>query len=133
MPRGSVLHANEGTKALRIRAPKRILQRLERLTPAQLGAWVYFANECAIKHEPEHSLEHVPPAIPEAALQEKPIHPKLAEILKAPKVQPWERLGASMAWTEEERLADEAFWQEREEERQREREALMRELEAEKT
>jgi hypothetical protein len=132
MPRGSVLQPNERTKAVRIRAPEVIIRKLERFTPAQLGAWVYHNDARSRAEAPELSLDQTPPPIPENAVQEKPVNPRLVEILKHAKpvtAQDLQNMRNALQFTDEERAADEAFWQEREQERQRERELLMRKLE----
>jgi hypothetical protein len=129
MPRGVSLKPNEITKAVRIRAPKTILRKLERLTPAQIGAWVYHSETYFEQHEPNLSLEQPPAPIPDTAFEKKPMNPRLAEILRQAKPSNWTKLGNRMRWTPEELEADEAFWQGREQERQQERAMLMRELE----
>jgi hypothetical protein len=131
MPRGSALKPNEATRAIRIRAPQNVLRKLERFTPAEVGAWVYHLDQYAREHAPELSLEHSPAPIPEAVVAEKPISPRLAEVLKTAKPSNWKAIGETFQLTEEEREADERFWREREEERQQEREMLLRDLEIE--
>jgi hypothetical protein len=134
MSRGSALKPSEGTRVIRIRAPQNVLRKLERFTPAQVGAWVYHLDQYAQEHAPELSLEHSPAPIPEAVASEKPINPRLAELLKTAKPVTKQGLQAmknALEFTKEELEADERFWRERAEERQLERALMMRELEDE--
>jgi hypothetical protein len=134
MPRGTALKNHEGTRAIRVRAPKRILQRLERMSPAEIGAWIYHADKSLERNDPALVLAQPPAPIPPEAEQEKPMNPRLAELLKSAKPitkRDLEFMKNQYQLTDEEREADERFWQEREEERRLEREAMLKELEDE--
>jgi hypothetical protein len=60
---------------------KTILRKLERMTPAQIGAWFHHSQKYFEQHEPDLSLEYPPAPIPTAALEEKPVNPRLAQLL----------------------------------------------------
>ena len=124
MSRGSNLKPFENTRAVRIRAPKSVLQKLERLSAKEIGAWVYHADHYLTEHAPERSLEHPPAPIPDAALEEQPLNARLSEILGQAKPSNWQALGDSITWTPEQFKKDQQFWDERDTDRARER-ALM--------
>lgn len=124
MARGSNLKPFESTRAVRIRAPKAVLQKLERMSAKEIGAWVYHADHYLTEHAPERSLEHPPAPIPDDALEQQPLNPRLSEILGHAKPSNWQALGDSIQWTPEQLEKDQQFWDERDAERAKER-ALM--------
>jgi hypothetical protein len=119
--RGSTLKSHEVSRAVRVRGPKKLLEKLSRLNPSELGAWAYHAETYLSKTAPELSLEHPPKPIDE---EEQTINEKLAKGLETAKPvrfkKVWRGLGLSKADTAE----DERYWQEREKEK---RAALKRE------
>ena len=126
MTRGSNLKPHESTRAVRIRAPKSVLQKLERLSAKEIGAWVYHADHYLAQHAPERSLEHPPAPIPEAALLEPPVDTRLSEVLSSAKPSNWQTLGHSLKWTPAQLKKDQQFWDEREDDRARERALILR-------
>jgi hypothetical protein len=71
MPRTSSFGLNEVSFVKRIRAPKDIIAKLMRMTPAQRGAWICHADQLVSKHAPEFALEQPPKPIPESAYKKK--------------------------------------------------------------
>lgn len=124
MTRGSNLKSHESTRAIRIRAPKAVLQKLERLSAKEIGAWVYHADHYLTQHAPERSLEHPPAPIPDDALEQRPPNARLNEVLGQARASNWQALGDSSQWTPEQLEKDQQFWDERDADRARER-ALM--------
>jgi hypothetical protein len=62
MPRDTKSDAKEVTRAIRIRTSEELLQKLERFSPAELGAWIVRIDRHMQEHAPESALEHwVPP------------------------------------------------------------------------
>lgn len=118
--RGPTLKPGETTRALRVRGPKAVLEKLERLRPEELGAWVYHAEDYFKENAPELSLEHPPQPIPGQAFA-KALNPKLAALLQEAKPMQWTKAWNAIGLTDSERQADEAYWQERQAERKRER------------
>ena len=112
--RGNTLKSHEVSRAMRVRGPKKLLEKLSRLDPSQLGAWAYHAEAYLSKTAPELSLEHPPKAILEEA---EIINEKLAKVLETAQPvrfkQLWRGLGLSQAETAE----DERYWQERDKEK----------------
>lgn len=121
MSRGSNLKPFESTRAVRIRAPKAVLQKLERLSAKEIGAWVYHADHYLTEHAPERSLEHPPAPIPDDVLEARPLNARLIEILGHAKPSNWQALGDSITWTQNQLEKDQQFWLERDTDRARER------------
>jgi hypothetical protein len=105
--RGSTLKSHEVSRAVRVRGPKKLLEKLSRLNPSELGAWAYHAEAHLSKTAPELSLEHPPKPITEEG---NTVNETLARVLETAKPvrfkKVWRGLGLSKADT----LGDEAYW-----------------------
>jgi hypothetical protein len=120
MPRES--DVAEVTRTIRIRAPKAVMRKLERFTPAELGAWIVRIDRYMQEHAPEYSLEHWTAS----KLKRQPINSRLEELLRTAKPvteQDLQFMKNALEFTEEERAVDEKFWRDRAEEKRLERES----------
>lgn len=118
--RGSTLKSHEVSRAVRVRGPKKLLEKLSRLGPSELGAWAYHAEAHLSKTAPELSLEHPPKPIPE----ERAVNEKLAKVLETAKPVRFKKLWGGLELSKSEAAEDERYWREREKEK---RAALKRE------
>jgi hypothetical protein len=119
--RGSTLKSHEVSRAVRVRGPKKLLEKLSRLNPSELGAWAYHAEVHLSKNAPELSLEHPPKPINE---EEKTVNEKLAKVLEAAKPVRFKKVWCGLGLSKADTAEDERYWQEREKEK---RTALKRE------
>jgi hypothetical protein len=119
--RGSTLKSHEVSRAVRVRGPKKLLDKLSSLGPSEFGAWAYHADAHLRKTAPELSLEHPPKPIPPDTV---PINEKLAKLLETAKPVPFKKIWGRLRFSAAEADEDERYWQEREKEK---RAALKRE------
>jgi hypothetical protein len=118
--RGSTLKSHEVSRAVRVRGPKKLLEKLSRLNPSELGAWAYHAETHLRKNAPELSLEHPPKPIAE----EEDVNEKLAKVLATATPVRFKKLWRGLGLSQAESAEDERYWQAREKEK---RAALRRE------
>jgi hypothetical protein len=118
--RGRTLKSHEVSRAVRVRGPKKLLEKLSRLDPSELGAWAYHAEAHLSKTAPELSLEHSPKPIAE----EEDVNEKLAKVLETAKPVRFKKLWRGLELSQAESAEDERYWHERGKEK---RAALRRE------